>query len=88
MKPFTYREYMYYKIMLERKNYGKNLIKEPETNYEYEDNNINNPHDKIFKEILDNKTEAVKFINEMLKIENTKIKYIIFPPRFLESIRD
>ena len=33
---------------------------------------INNPHDKIFKEILDIKEEVVRFINKNLNIENTK----------------
>ena len=40
--------------------------------YINENKKVSKPHDKIFKEILENKEEAVKFINEHLNLENTK----------------
>ena len=33
---------------------------------------VNKPHDKIFKDVLDDKKEVVTFLNERLKLEKTK----------------
>ncbi len=69
MKPFTYEEYRYYKKIL----YPKSIFKLCDTkeNYLTKKKKINQPHDKMFKEILEDKEETVKFINEILKLEGT-----------------
>ena len=75
MKKFTYDDYLYYK-----KYFVNNLIKtnyvlmEDGESYTYEEKESYQPHDRIFKEILDDKREAVTFLNEMLKLKNTKYK--------------
>ena len=68
MKPFTYKEYLKY----QKKTLNLSDIKEEYIYNPKEENKINNPHDKIFKEILDIKEEVVRFINKNLNIENTK----------------
>ncbi len=76
MRPFTYKSYLYYKRILEKRNntYCLNDIgKEYEyEEYEYEEEQVIYPHDKIFKEVLDNKKEIVYFLNKTLELENTK----------------
>lgn len=57
---FTIREYVLYKKQYILENSILNDIKEE---YQY----INNSHDKIFRKILDNKNEAIKVINRILK---------------------
>lgn len=39
--------------------------------YRFEKKELHQPHDKIFKEILDDKNEAIEFLNKNLKIKNT-----------------
>ena len=72
MKGFTYYDYQcyekYFSSNLIKKNY---ILKERGETYTYDEKEIYQPHDKIFKTILDNKKEAVSFLNEMLKLKNT-----------------
>ena len=72
MEAFTYEDYIYYRRTL--KEYKGNMLSDVKDEYIYnkEEREITKPHDKIFKEILEDKEEAVKFINENLKIENTE----------------
>lgn len=75
MKKFTYKEYIYYKELLKNINTKNNFqLMEDEEKYIYEEKQPHQPHDKIFKEILDDKEEAINFINENLKLSDTKYK--------------
>lgn len=70
MEIFTYQDYLKYQEFLNDSKKNK-LCKLEEESEEYivENEVINNEHDKIFRSILDNKREAVKFINKALKLE-------------------
>ena len=77
MKPFTYDDYLYYiKIFcykgnnacLKDNNEKYKLIK---SNNKYTNTKVLYPHDKMFKDVLDDKKEVVEFLNEILKLENT-----------------
>ncbi len=71
IKPFTYKDYIYYKaIFQQNKNDKSFMLCDVGENYNYK-KEINNPHDKIFKDVLDDKKEVVTFLNEMLELENT-----------------
>ena len=71
IKPFTYKDYIYYKTIFQQNKYDKSLMLcDVGENYNYK-KEINNPHDKIFKDVLDDKKEVVTFLNEMLELENT-----------------
>lgn len=73
MEPFTYKKYIYYKTVFQKEGNDKYYILcDVQENYKYMRKEVNNPHDKIFKEVLDNKKEVVKFLNEMLKLKGTK----------------
>lgn len=72
IKPFTYQEYIYYKAIFQKDKYDKiPLLCDVKENYHYK-KGINNPHDKIFKDVLDDKKEVVTFLNRMLKLERTQ----------------
>ena len=71
MKAFTYKEYIYYKAIFQQSKCDNSLMLcDVEENYNYK-KEINNPHDKIFKDVLDDKKEVVTFLNKMLKLEHT-----------------
>ena len=73
MQPFTYGSYLYYKRFYKEINKGSMLnLNDVNEEYNIGEKIVNQPHDKIFKEVLDDKEETVKFINEALKIKNTK----------------
>ena len=76
MEPFKYEDYLYYKKIYYQKN---NLYKLNDTDekYNYENKEINQPHDKLFKEVLDNKKEAANLINQALNLKNIKYKLTI-----------
>ena len=70
IKPFTYKDYIYFKTIFQQNKYDKSLMLcDVGENYNYK-KEINNPHDKIFKDVLDDKKEVVTFINERLNLEN------------------
>lgn len=72
IKPFTYQEYIYYKAIFQKDKYDKiPMLCDVKENYHYK-KGINNPHDKIFKDVLDDKKEVVTFLNRMLKLERTQ----------------
>lgn len=72
MKAFTYKEYIYYKAIFQKNKYDKSFkLCDVGENYNYK-KEINSPHDKIFKDVLDDKKEVVTFLNEMLKLEHTQ----------------
>ena len=72
MNPFTYKEYIYYKKIILKEE--SSTLRECDEKYSYVQNNkkVDKPHDKIFKEILEDKEEVIKFLNENLKLENTE----------------
>ncbi len=76
MEVFTYNDYIYYKKILTKVEKPHILLRDVEEEYQYEykrkPKKVTNHHDKIFKEVLNNKKEVVDFLNEMLQIKNTK----------------
>ena len=72
MDPFTYKEYIYYKKIILKEE--SSTLRECDEKYSYVQSNkkVDKPHDKIFKEILADKEEVIKFLNENLKLENTE----------------
>ena len=71
MKPFTYNDYIYYLLKLKDKNSVLFILNDKKQKYRFEKKELHQPHDKIFKEILDDKNEAIEFLNKNLKIKNT-----------------
>lgn len=72
IKKFTYHDYIYYKKFFKKNKYDEVfMLCETEEKYSYR-KQINKPHDKIFKDVLDDKKEVVTFLNERLKLANTK----------------
>ena len=75
MRWFTYYDYQYYKKFFIKHSIKRDhILKEDGEPYIYAEKEIHQPHDKIFKEILDDKSEIVRFLNEMLKLKKTKYK--------------
>ena len=72
IKKFTYDDYIYYKKFFKKNKYNEVLML-CDTEEKYSDRKeVNKPHDKIFKDVLDDKKEVVTFLNERLKLANTK----------------
>ena len=69
MKKFTYMHYLKYYQYVENINYFKNVLREDSEKYKYDKGIIYHKHDKIFREILEDKKEVVSVINKMLEIE-------------------
>ena len=67
---FTYENYIKYKRFI-RKQDGK--VRESDNGYNTEKDKVHQEHDKIFRKILEDKTEVVKFLNKVLELKN-KIK--------------
>ena len=68
---FTYYDYLKYKLfekMQKAKNTTLHEQKEKYERLEYQENIVNNEHDKVFRKILSDKIEVAKFLNEQLKI--------------------
>ena len=63
MLKITYKEYLKYEE-LNRKNNNYNQVKEESENYTYDKNN---EHDKVFRDLLNIKEEALILINKALK---------------------
>lgn len=61
MKEFNYQDYLKYQI-LKRKNYELGELREAATKY-----HIHQPHDKILKIVLDEKSQVVGLLNRVLK---------------------
>lgn len=75
---FNYQDYLKYQYFLKVQNTIENVngefcVCEEEETYHFESRIISgvvhNEHDKIFRKILDNKKEAVTFINKALKLQ-------------------
>ena len=72
MKIFTYADYIKYR------NYAKNMrgfgngLREDGEEYYYEGSTIYHQHDKIFREVLEDKREVASLINKVLKLEGKK----------------
>ena len=66
MKKITYEDYLLFHNYI-RKTYNIVLLSLAEESTQYK---VNNPHDKMFRSVLDNKKEAVKFINKILEARN------------------
>ncbi len=61
---FTIKEYLLYK-----EKYENNTTELNDNEEKYETTEIKNPHDKIFRKLLDKKENAVQIINEFLEKE-------------------
>ena len=72
IKKFTYDDYLYYKNFFKKNKYNQILML-CDTGQKYNfTKQVNKPHDKIFKDVLDDKKEVVTFLNERLKLANTE----------------
>lgn len=60
-----------------------NQLQEESAKYELVNKKINNEHDKIFRKILDNKQEAVNFINKTLNLKIDKEKFEKYSTSFV-----
>ena len=72
MKRFTYIEYLKYQEYVKNIDYFKNNLKEDSNKYNYEKKSIYYKHDKMFREVLEDKKEVTSFINKALNLQNTK----------------
>lgn len=72
IKKFTYIEFLKYQEYIENINYFKNVLKEDSTIYQYNKGIIFHKHDKIFRQVLEDKKEVVSFINKTLNLEHRK----------------
>lgn len=63
---FTYKEHLLYEKFI---NERVHELQEESFTYKKINHKLHNEHDKIFRKILDNKQEAVNFINKTLKLE-------------------
>lgn len=68
MEKFTYLDYLKYARQTKLKSIF--VLREDSAKYELE--KIHQPQDKGYKVVFDNKQEAVKFINKVLKLKNTQ----------------
>ncbi|HAB66707.1 MAG TPA: hypothetical protein DCE23_05010 [Firmicutes bacterium] len=66
MKEFNYQDYLNYQNLkrTEENNIGK--LCESENKY-----HVHQPHDKIFKTVLDEKSQVVALLNRVLHLEET-----------------
>lgn len=72
MKTFTYAQFIKYQYYAKNiRGFGNGLREEGEE-YHYEENTIYHQHDKIFREVLEDKREVASLINKVLKLENKK----------------
>ena len=82
MLKITYKEYLKYEE-LNRKNNNYNQVKEESENYTYDKNN---EHDKVFRDLLSIKEEALILINKALKPkEKIKEEIELYNNRFITS---
>lgn len=65
-------DYLKYQGYVENIAYFKNVLREDSETYQYDKQRIYHKHDKIFREILEDKKEVANFINKTLKIESEK----------------
>ena len=82
MLKITYKEYLKYEE-LNRKNNNYIQVKEETENYTYDKNN---EHDKVFRDVLSVKEEALILINKALKPkEKIKEEIELYNNRFITS---
>ena len=72
MKKFTYMDYLKYQEYIGNIAYFKDVLKEDGETYQYNKKEVYHKHDKIFREILEDKKEVASFINKVLKLENKR----------------
>ena len=72
IKKFTYIEYLKYQEYISNIDYFEQVLKEDSTIYQYNKSTVYHRHDKIVREILEDKKEVVSFINKALKLENKR----------------
>ena len=68
MKEFNYQDYLKYQKLKAKENNSLYELREPEEKY-----HVHQPHDKIFKTVLNEKREMVELINRVLELK-TKLK--------------
>lgn len=72
MKVFTYAEFIRYRQYAKYIKGFEHGLREEGEEYHYEQNTIYHQHDKIFREVLEDKREVASLINKVLKLENKK----------------
>ena len=65
MKQFNYQDYLIYQELKKREVKG---LAEESTPYKLEMIRVNKPHDKIFKDVLDDKKEVVIFLKQAIEL--------------------
>lgn len=64
MKEFNYQDYLKYQKLKAKENNSLYELRDPEEKY-----HVHQPHDKIFKTVLNEKNQIVELINRILKLE-------------------
>ena len=67
---FTYYDYLKYKLFEKMQKAKNTTLQEQKEKYErleQQENRVNNEHDKVFRKILSDKIEVIKFLNKQLK---------------------
>lgn len=64
MKEFNYQDYLKYKRIRKKEIEGIFELREPEVLYK-----VHQPHDKIFKIVLDEKNQVVELLNRLLPLQ-------------------
>ena len=69
MKEFNYQDYLKYQELKRKKENCIHELREPETKY-----HVHQPHDKILKTVLDEKTQIVELLNRILQLKEKLTK--------------
>ena len=82
---FTYKDYLKYVENEEKRNRIEKLAKESEEQLEKSKTKVDKKHDKMFKNILSKKEEAVKFINRKFNL-NIKVEEVeVYDKEFINK---
>lgn len=82
---FTYKDYLKYVENEEKRNRIEKLAKESEEQLEKSKTKVDKKHDKMFKNILSKKEEAVKFINRKFNL-NIKVEEVeVYDKEFIKK---
>lgn len=69
MKAFTYQDYLKYQILKVKEKRNIYELREPEEKY-----HVHQPHDKIFKTVLSDKSQMIALLNRVLQLEKELIE--------------
>lgn len=84
MQTIEKMEYEEFKYIIGNNEYkSKNIICEDSQEYIFEENYINNIHDKIFKDLLNNKDEMIYFLGKYLNLKLEKENIEKYNPTYI-----